>query len=276
MPQGSRCPVSGGGCGTFARVPVPAASPRPAAAVAAVPAATLIWEPPSARYYPRMTTEPCPHCGEPLKGTRTLRACVVHLRVTPRGVRAPYERETGPGRQVKSLRERDAEGRVLEARRERLASELETALADKRLTPEARGTLKWYRAEVDKAQTIARLDDLVEQARAERLPRSGALTRPAAAELEPPGYDDEDQDDGDWEDDEDEPEVLAPASAVIDLRAELAARGCWVRDDAPAGRCSIITNIGPCTLVGARLIGGVLICDGHWRALTGSSRRRPA
>jgi uncharacterized Zn finger protein (UPF0148 family) len=269
MPKGSRCPVSEGGCGTFARVPAPAAR-------TAAPVIALIWDPSSARYYPRMTTESCPQCGAPLNGTRTLRACPVHQRVPPRGVCAPYQRETATGRQVKSQRERDAEGRALEARRERLASELETALTDSRLTPEARGILKWYRDAVDKAESLTRLDDLVDQARGERLPRAGAPTRPVAAELEPPGYDDDDQDDGDWEDGEGEPELSAAAPAVVDVAAELAARGCWIRDDAPAGRCQIAMLHAPCTLAAPRMIEGMRICEGHWHALTASPRRRPA
>jgi hypothetical protein len=198
--------------------------------------------------------------------------------VTPHGVTAPYAAGTARQRQVKSQRERDAEARALEARRQRLADELDDLAADKRLTSEARGTLKWYRAEVDQAKTMDRLDDLVEQFRDERLTRTGWLARPAVAEIEPP--DDEGQADDDWDDEEDDAEPLAiaaPARPPLDLAAELAARGYAVRQDAAPGRCWIIEqHTGPCCLAGPHVIGGVRLCDGHRYALTASLRRRPA
>ena len=251
---------------------------RPArvAAVAAIrPPGPLTWEPPSEPRYPSMTTEPCPDCGQPLKGTRTLRSCSAHLRVTPRGVRAPYEREASTGRQVKSQRERDQEARALEARRQRLADELDGLAVDKRLTSEARGALKWYRAEVDQAKTMSRLDDLVEQFRGERLTRTGWLARPAVAEIEP-------ADDDDGQADEPAPAPLAitapaqvvsgrawtlPGPAGAMTWAGALARAGWRMVPSATG-CQVSEGAAACGAQANRRISGGLVCYDHYQNLT--------
>ena len=152
------------------------------------------WDPPSEPRTPYQTAEACPVCGVPLTAEPRgiWRRCLTCKRfVAPPGVSAPYASgANAPQRQVKSQRERDQEARALESRRQRLADQLDGQGADKRLTSEARGALKWYRAEVDQAKTMSRLDDLVEQFRGERLTRTGWLARPAVAEIEPADDDD--------------------------------------------------------------------------------------
>lgn len=276
MPKGSRCLVRDGGCGTFAAVSRPSAprgAHRPAVRTEATPPA-LTWDPPSAPHYPRQTNEPCPKCGKPLAGSRTLRGCLNgHQRVAPRGVQAPYERGAEVTRAAKSEDERDAEGRALEARRQRLTDELDELTADKRLTSEARGVLKWYRAEVDKAKTMARLGRLVGQFRGERLQRTGWLTRPVVAEIEPPDYDGA-QGDDDWEDDDED-----GASAWEDVRPQrmtwagaIALLG-WKLDRDQDG-CQLIVDGRPCLGPADRDIGkNTWVCSRDYVEL-GNARKR--
>jgi hypothetical protein len=185
------------------------------------------------------TAEPCPACHAPLTAEPrgTWRGCLTCKRLTmPPGVSAPYASgASAPQRQVKSQRERDQEARALESRRQRLADELDGLAADKRLTSEARGALKWYRAEVDQAKTMSRLDDLVEQFRGERLTRTGWLARPAAAEIEPADYDDDDQGGG-WDD---EPPAIGPAPGrATDYAGAMSVLG-WRMTRQPADRCQV-------------------------------------
>jgi len=243
------------------------------------PPATLTWEPPSEPRMAYQTAEPCPGCGAALlaepRGIWRVCAPCGGL-VTPSGVTAPYAAGTALQRQVKSKRERDTEARALEARRQRLADELDGLAADKRLTSEARGALKWYRTEVDKAKTMSRLDDLVDQFRGERLTRTGWLARPGAAEIEPADYDDDQADD--WDDDEEDdgaPLAIAAPARPLDLAAELAVRGYTVNTNVWAGGCQIIEqHTGPCCLPGTQAIAGIRLCDGHRHALTTPLRRR--
>jgi len=222
-------------------------------------------------------------------GNLTLRACTVHGRVIPREVRAPYQRQTDDGRQVKSQRERDDAAKALEARRQRLADELGALADDKRLTSEARGTLKWYRAEVDQAKTMARLNELVDQFRDERLRRTGWFSRPAVAEIEPPDYDDEDQgDDADWEEadwSEDTPLAIAapgrppsglawtlPGPAGAMTWAGALARLGW-RIVPSATGCQVSEGAAACNAWANRHAGGGRMCHDHYQGLASAIMR---
>jgi len=233
-------------------------------------AAPLVWDPPSEPRTPCQTTDPCPECGAPLvaEPRGIWHACLAcGTLVTPPGVTAPYAAGTARQRQVKSQRDRDADARALEARRQRLADELDTLTADKRLTSEARGTLKWYRAEVDKAADMARLDDLVEQARSERLPRAGWFSRPAAAEIEPPDYDDDDWEDGDeaQADDPAAPPAAPPPGRRMTWREAITALGWRLL---PAGNgCQLLADGRPCAGPADRDIGSAWVCGAHYGSL---------
>ena len=260
--------------------------PAQVATVTAIrPPVALTWEPPSEPRMAYQTAEPCPTCGAALTAEPrgTWRGCLTCKQlVAPPGVSAPYASGASSAqRQVKSQRERDQEARALESRRQRLADELDGLGADKRLTSEARGTLKWYRAEVDKAKTMSRLDDLVDQFRDERLTRTGWLARPAAAEIEPP-------DDNDWEYDDDVitaevldepprprgilPAITASAGPTWTLPA---GRMTWA--DAlgtlgwhlvpPARGCQISEGAAACGAWANRGTGNALICYDHYQGL---------
>lgn len=231
----------------------------------------LTWDPPSEPRGPYQTAEPCPGChaaliAEPRGIWRVCAPC--GGLVTPPGVTAPYAAGTAPQRQVKSQRERDAEARALEARRQRLADELDGLAADKRLTSETCGTLKWYRAEVDQAKTMNRLDDLIDQFRDERLTRTGWLARPAVAEIEPADYDDDQADDWDDEDQGDEPLAIGPAPArATDYAGAMSVLG-WRMTREPVDGC----QVGGCGSPWAEHIAttswaGGLVCRRHLAAL---------
>ena len=248
------------------------------AAVAAIEPA-LTWEPPSEPRMTYQTAEPCPACGTLLTAEPrgTWRGCLTCKRaVAPPGVSAPYASgANAPQRQVKSQRERDQEARALESRRQRLADQLDGQGADKRLTSEARGALKWYRAEVDQAKTMSRLDDLVEQFRGERLTRTGWLARPAVAEIEP-------ADDDDGQADEPAPAPLAitapaqvvsgrawtlPGPAGAMTWAGALARAGWRMVPSATG-CQVSEGAAACGAQANRRISGGLVCYDHYQNLT--------
>lgn len=236
---------------------------RPAAGTAA-PAVALTWEPPAEPRYPCMTTEPCPHCDQPLKGTRTLRACTAHLRVTPRGVRAPYERDTGTGRQVKSQRERDLDAIRLAKRKGFMLAQLDRLGADDRLHPESRPVVEWFAEEVKTAAAGARLDEL-----AALLPdadiRRAHWWQGTPAEIEPADYNDDGQAD---ELAADEPLALGPAPArATDYAGAMAVLG-WRMTREPVDGC----QVGACGAPWAEHIAtaswaGGLACRRHLAAL---------
>ena len=252
---------------------------RTATVTAIRPPVTLTWEPPSEPRMTYQTAEPCPVCGVPLTAEPrgTWRGCLTCKRaVAPPGVSAPYASgANAPQRQVKSQRERDQEARALESRRQRLADELDGLAADKRLTSEARGALKWYRAEVDQAKTMSRLDDLVEQFRGERLTRTGWLARPAVAEIEP-------ADDDDGQADEPAPAPLAitapaqvvsgrawtlPGPAGAMTWAGALARAGWRMVPSATG-CQVSEGAAACGAQANRRISGGLVCYDHYQNLT--------
>ena len=262
------------------------------AAVAAIEPA-LTWEPPSEPRMTYQTAEPCPACGTLLTAEPrgTWRGCLTCKRaVAPPGVSAPYASgANAPQRQVRSQRERDQEARALEARRQRLADELAAIAEDKRLTSESRGALKWYRAEVDQAKTMSRLDDLVEQFGGERLTRTGWLARPAVAEIEAADYDDGETD-GDWEEadwSEDTPQAIAPAARVVSGRAWTlpgpAGAMTWAGALARLGwrivpsvtGCQISEGAAPCGQWATRNADGAPMCHDHYQSLAAVITRSP-
>lgn len=161
--------------------------------------------------------------------------------VIPKDVQAPYGRGEGQARQAKTQRERDAEERELAVRRGAVKREIARLLEDERLAPESRDILEWYADKVGEAQTMARLDDLIEQAKGENIRREHWWHgRPAAIEAE--GYDD----DEDQAADDYRLAIEAAPAAAIDHAAELAARGYSVNPDAEPGQCQLLRYGQPC------------------------------
>jgi hypothetical protein len=198
--------------------------------------------------------------------------------VIPAGVLAPYERGSGTGREVRSQAERDNQSRELAIRRGKVKREIERQLADERLTPESRDLLNWYAEEAGKAQTLARLGDLIEQAGGEQLQRrhwwQGA---PAALDA---GYDDDDgqdDDDGDYYEDDDGALAATGAAARTGYTAAMTARGYLVDRAAAPGGCQIFeTSAGPgCGLAAVTALGGARVCELHRAALTPRLRSVP-
>jgi hypothetical protein len=236
------------------------------------------WDPPGEPRKPYQTTEPCPWCEGPLHATPcgTWRVCLAcKHRVTPRGVKAPYEHGTQGARQVKNQRERDQEAKALAAARGKLKADLSRMLDDDKLTPESRGLLEWYVAEVGHAPTMARLDDLTEQSKGEKI-RHQHFWQGQPEALGAPDYDDEDQDE-DYDDTDDYPRAIqaAPAPAV-DYDTELAARE-WKLEPHGAGICAVVKSkthgydygYGPqeCRQRAERAIPGGYVCGSCHDAL---------
>jgi len=260
------------------------------------------WEPPSARRAGYYTAERCPECGEALYAGRrgTWRVCTAcKMIAVPAAVSAPYARGDGAAqRKVVSTQEKDAESRELAVRRGDFKREIERQLAGDQLTPQSRDILEWYADEVGKAPTAARLDDLIEQARGERL-RSrhfwqgepAAIEAPAAADLE----DQDDEDDGEtyvydaagqlvparWSADGrlvaagQPPGPGAATGPAVEWASELAARE-WVFQPHGAGLCQLVHlkphgwDVPPeeCIGRGTHPIPGGAVCDSCYQALT--------
>lgn len=282
MPSGSRCPVSQGGCGTFAKVPrraapgtVPARQER---AAAPAPPETAAWDPPSEPRGPYRTSEPCPECGEALiaEPRGIWRACGTCVRpVTPPGISAPYAAGSARQRQVRSQRERDLEAIALARRKGVMLAQLGALAADGRLHPESLPVVEWFRDQVKDAGTDGRLDDL-----AGLLPEAGISRRRwwqgQPAVIGPSRYDDEeDQGVPEWEA---APRAIEapPAVAVAGYAAELAARG-WVLQPHGMGTCHVVELAPhgwsgvppePCLRRASRIIPGGMICGSHDRAVT--------
>ena len=292
-PQGSRCPVARGGCGTWTRLTRPAdplPDPTPAARTAGrghtSPAA---WDPPGSPARPRATAEVCPECGTGLHATvrGTRRACLSCRRaVTPAGVAAPYERGGSGQRQVRSSRERDLDAIALARRKGLMLDQLAVLAADKRLHEQDRPVVEWFAEQVRAAAGQPRLDEL-----AGLLPQAGirrrhwwdAEPRALAAGIGT-GPDDDDPDDGEWDDGDpdDDPGIggreTAPAPdrgrpAGITWAGALAAAG-WRLSPSPGG-CQVIGQDGqrcgdPGAIhhVSARPVGDAWICARHHEHLS--------
>jgi hypothetical protein len=263
---------------------------RAAAAKAPVTATAAAWEPPSGAPPPCHLAEACPACGGDLftTGRGTLRVCMgtCHRRVTPSGVRAPYERGASAGRQVKSQRERDLEALSLARSKGVMLAQLAQLAADDRLHPESRPVVEWFAEQVRSAGTAARLDEL-----AALLPEASIRRRHwwqgAPDAIEAGTYDDEDdQGDDEYEDyddeQDDEPAELAapPAIAAQQQRERatwadaLAARGWRLADRDGSGTCQITGDGARCTQpigghppVTDRFARSGWTCSAHYYAL---------
>lgn len=169
----------------------------------------LTWEPPSDAPGPFPVSETCLSCEQPVwtTGRGTRRACFTcNCGVIPEGVRAPYERGSAAGRQVKSQRERDLEAVALARRKGIMLDQLDQLdqlgqlAGDGRLHPESRPVVEWFADQVKTANGQARLEEL-----AVLLPEAGIRrhhwwqSSPATLDAARFGDDHEDQDDeDDW------------------------------------------------------------------------------
>ncbi len=161
----------------------------------------------------------------------------------------------------------DAQGRQVYVRKGAVLRGIAKMLDDDRLTDKSQDILRWYAEAIGKAETHARLDELAESAKGEKIRhRHWWQGTPAAITAV---ADDGEVYEAEIVDDSEPLAIAAPPRPAFDLAAELAARGYAVQRDAPAGRCSIIeAHTGPCCLAGPNIISGFRFCDGHKYALT--------
>jgi hypothetical protein len=295
MPIGSRCPKAAGGCGSFRRVPRgPAVRPRREAEFAQVLSEFSAWDPPSPRRGPYRTTEPCPACDEPLLASPrgTVRGCTgCGHRVTPPGVLAPYSRqEAAAGRTVRSQVDKDDAALALAERAAVLQAAIAATLGDDRLHPATRGRLEWYSAQITAAARAGRggrVGELAERLSGERVRRLHWWNADAPDPAAITAGDDDDQDDDDDDDEVYDAELAgdapgaieAPRPVVLDLSAELAARGWKLRPDEDGQRlCHVVKHHSPawpggpaspyhCINRAVRVIAGGAVCGSCHDAL---------
>jgi hypothetical protein len=276
-------------------------TPEAAAEVNAAPAGNALtcWNPLTPEQPPdawSVTSEPCPQCGEMLltRGRLTMRLCTrCGKGPIPAGVLAPWLRGPDQPRAVRSRAEVDAESRALAVRRGRMARQL-AALLDRDLADESRDLVEWYLAEVRKAGSMLRLDQLAEDFAAETIrPRRWWHTDPPEVrELASAGPDRDGGAEEVWEaelveDGEDQaaaavsyrPAAIAgPAAAVGELAAgrhaavELAPHqwphGWSMSAPALAGGCQVRQLAeGQCPGPGEHRVPLAAVCGRHYRLL---------
>lgn len=150
MPVTVRCPKTRGGCGKLRKVPRSAAR-----SVVPVAAAVTMWDPPSEPRQPRLASEPCPHCGGPVKiePRGTVRWCAAcNTFVTPPGVLAPYQRGAEITRAAKSQRERDDDDKKTVLIAGEFLRQVRAMLDDPQVHPASADLLGWYEEEITEAR----------------------------------------------------------------------------------------------------------------------------
>jgi hypothetical protein len=186
--------------------------------------------------------------------------------------------ETEPGKS-------DEEQKNLYASKRLLRDQLAAILTDDKLSSEAHGILEWYAEAVSKAGTQARLDNLVEQFKADRGKiRPRHWWQGQSATFSAFG---EDQQEEDWDEDQDQEQPYAlPAASVLATPVSIAEqqhraqpkrmdwagglRAAGWRLSAVVGGCQIINERSQ--LCGAETmhhIGNGWICDLHYATLAG-------
>jgi hypothetical protein len=124
----------------------------------------LAWDPPSEPRTVTGTGERCPGCDRPLMMSPrgTLRGCAAcKTAVPPRGVRAPYERGPGQGRQARTRHERDLDGIELARRKAAVHRQLSLMAADDQLDTGSRAAVDYCLGELREATSLGRVNELV-------------------------------------------------------------------------------------------------------------------
>ncbi|WP_433464358.1 hypothetical protein [Spirillospora sp. CA-128828] len=268
-----RCP----GCKTANWIPRTGTAPA-----GPMPVEPGRWEPAPIEPDPAEQAEAgCPDCGDPLtwEPAGTLLYCG-----TCDEPHFPAELIPRPGgrdgtRQVTTQAERDDQALELAEKRAVILDQIREVLDDEQLTPQSRGRLEWFAAELEHAHTMPRVVELAERLAGERIRRRGWFrsdaVNPAYAAALDEGQDDEDdegqEDDGaPWDD---RPRAIAAPVRAVDYTAELALRGYRVDPAAPDGRCVINERWygggrQDCQGGAYRTLGPLRLCHGHYTALT--------
>lgn len=234
----------------------------------------------------------CPDCGDPLtwEPGGTLLYCG-----TCDEPAFPAELVPDPGgrddeRRVTTQAERDDQALELAETRAVVLDRVRQVLDDERLTPQSRGRLEWYAAELGTARTMTRVVELAERLASERIRRRGWFRADALNPMDIDPDDDQDEDECAGDDDdygEDHGEistspVLAiaagpPPPAAMQTRQAFGARNYRVDDDAPPNHCQVMARTHysgdpdhyPCGAAGRCVYAGVRVCESHYQALTG-------
>ncbi len=252
--------------------------------MAATAAAVPVWEPPSGPLRPYRTAEACGGCQEPLWATAggTWRACLTcKAPVTPPAVQAPYERGVAASqRQVKTRAELEAEEFALDDRKGPMLDQLDELLDGGELDTASVRKVGRIRERVEKAESDARLDELVEQFQRAGIRRRSRWHVQPAAELDSGASDYDDDGDGQDDDDGDGRAAIGPAPAGGGYAAALAARN-WILKPHGPGVCHVVRrgwdgSPDPCARAAGRVIPGGAVCDHHDQALITPLNRRNA
>lgn len=253
------------------------AADLPAGEVCGECGTSLVWEPCGTLMW-------CPSCDVPL---------------FPAGLE-PGDDGDDP-RHVPTRAERDAEGLALAGYREVALTAVRGALDDERLRPGVRGRLKWYAAEIEAADSRARIDELARMLQAEKISRDGWFTRAAPnpalaidAEVIDADDQDEDEDEGTYVYDasgalvpavQADDGTLVPATTRLALpsaplapsaRDSLELRGYRIATEPRPGQCQTVATRSPtgqqipptrCPGAATGTFGPYRVCERHRTAL---------
>jgi len=237
----------------------------------------------------------CPECdGDRVwEGRRTLVYCPgCHGLAIPDFVADRHERrqtakqEKAGGGELEPIADDDDAALELAENRGVILHALRNTLDDDRLRIESRERLKWYADEIGRAGSMARLAELAEKLRGERIRRIGWFT-PAIDPAEILDGEIVDDDADDWDDDDgqedaDETPVGAPLSLPpgSGYAAAIRANGFYDVDPAaPRGQCQVVNVRSgttaapldvpqPCGGGAFRQFGPFRLCPGHHNQFT--------